>query len=94
VKDNQSVALHPSSGLQKVEWVMYDEFVLTSRNFIRTCTEVEPEWYAIIFFSCFCNAFAYLLRLLAIAPAYYDLNNFPPGETKNSLLRIQRRKGF
>jgi len=76
VKDNQSVALHPSSGLQKVEWVMYDEFVLTSRNFIRTCTEVEPEW------------------LLAIAPAYYDLNNFPPGETKNSLLRIQRRKGF
>lgn len=49
VKDNQAVALHPSSGLQKAEWVIYDEFVLTSRNFIRTCTEVEPEWYADLF---------------------------------------------
>lgn len=76
VKDNQAVALHPSSGLQKAEWVIYDEFVLTSRNFIRTCTEVEPEW------------------LLEIAPNYYDLNNFPPGETKNSLQRIQRRRGY
>jgi pre-mRNA-splicing factor ATP-dependent RNA helicase DHX15/PRP43 len=48
VKDNQTVALHPSSGLEKAEWVIYDEFVLTSRNFIRTCTEVEPEWYVVI----------------------------------------------
>eukprot|EP01124_Arcella_intermedia_P022454 TRINITY_DN3343_c0_g1_i1.p1 TRINITY_DN3343_c0_g1~~TRINITY_DN3343_c0_g1_i1.p1 ORF type:complete len:752 (+),score=116.29 TRINITY_DN3343_c0_g1_i1:332-2257(+) len=45
VKDNQVVALHPSTCLdRKPEWVLYNEFVLTSRNFIRTCTEVDPEW--------------------------------------------------
>jgi len=45
VKDNQVVALHPSTGMDhKPEWVMYDEFVLTTRNFIRTVTEIEPEW--------------------------------------------------
>jgi pre-mRNA-splicing factor ATP-dependent RNA helicase DHX15/PRP43 len=76
VKDNQTVALHPSSGLEKQEWVMYEEFVLTSRNFIRTCTEVEPQW------------------LIEIAPFYYDMNNFPPGETKNCLQRIQRRGNY
>ena len=26
------------------EFVVYHEFVLTSRNFIRTVTEVKPEW--------------------------------------------------
>lgn len=45
MKDNQVVALHPSTGLDhKPEWVVYDEFVLTSRNFIRTVTEIDPEW--------------------------------------------------
>ena len=45
VKDNQIVGLHPSTGLDNnPEWVLYNEFVLTTRNFIRTCTEVRPEW--------------------------------------------------
>eukprot|EP01120_Amphizonella_sp_Union-15-10_P015582 TRINITY_DN8051_c0_g1_i2.p1 TRINITY_DN8051_c0_g1~~TRINITY_DN8051_c0_g1_i2.p1 ORF type:complete len:705 (-),score=150.45 TRINITY_DN8051_c0_g1_i2:146-2260(-) len=45
IKDNQVVALHPSTGLDfKPEWVLYNEFVLTSKNFIRTCTAIEPEW--------------------------------------------------
>jgi len=45
VKDNQLVALHPSTGLDhQPEWVLYNEFVLTTRNFIRTVTEVDPEW--------------------------------------------------
>jgi pre-mRNA-splicing factor ATP-dependent RNA helicase DHX15/PRP43 len=45
VKDNQSVRLHPSTVLgQKPEWVLYNEFVLTTQNFIRTVTKVEPEW--------------------------------------------------
>ena len=36
-KDNQVVALHPSCNLDmKPEWVLYHEFVLTTRNFIRT----------------------------------------------------------
>ncbi len=45
VKDNQIVQLHPSSILDhKPDWVLFEEFVLTSKNFIRTVTAVEPEW--------------------------------------------------
>jgi pre-mRNA-splicing factor ATP-dependent RNA helicase DHX15/PRP43 len=45
VKDNQSVLIHPSSCLtNKPEWVLYHEFVLTTKNYIRTVTEVKPEW--------------------------------------------------
>ncbi|XP_054608545.1 pre-mRNA-splicing factor ATP-dependent RNA helicase DHX15 [Dunckerocampus dactyliophorus] len=45
VKDNQVVQLHPSTVLgRKPEWVLYSEFVLTAKNYIRTCTHVEPEW--------------------------------------------------
>ncbi|KAI8997108.1 P-loop containing nucleoside triphosphate hydrolase protein [Pilobolus umbonatus] len=45
VKDNQIVTLHPSSCLDhKPEWVLYNEFVLTTRNYIRTCVEVKAEW--------------------------------------------------
>lgn len=37
--------LHPSSALDhKPEWVVYNEFVLTSKNYIRTVTEVRPDW--------------------------------------------------
>ena len=45
IKDNQQVFIHPSCGLvDKPEWVMFNEFVLTSRPFIRTVTGVDPEW--------------------------------------------------
>ncbi|KAK3114016.1 DEAH-box ATP-dependent RNA helicase prp43 [Teratosphaeriaceae sp. CCFEE 6253] len=45
IKDNQSVLLHPSTVLgQDSEWVVYNEFVLTSKNYIRTVTAVKPEW--------------------------------------------------
>ncbi|CAL5357754.1 unnamed protein product [Camellia sinensis] len=45
VKDNQVVHLHPSNCLDhKPEWVIYNEFVLTSRNFIHTVTGVRGEW--------------------------------------------------
>ncbi|EFP81996.2 pre-mRNA-splicing factor ATP-dependent RNA helicase prp43 [Puccinia graminis f. sp. tritici CRL 75-36-700-3] len=44
-RDGQIVGLHPSCGLDSSpEWVLYNEFVLTTRNFIRICTEVKPEW--------------------------------------------------
>jgi len=39
------VALHPSCGLDtSPEWVIFNEFVLTTRPYIRTVTEVRPEW--------------------------------------------------
>jgi len=45
VKDNQVVALHPSTVLQhKPEWALYQEFVLTSKNYIRTVTDIKGEW--------------------------------------------------
>ncbi|KAL9611593.1 MAG: hypothetical protein Q9167_003782 [Letrouitia subvulpina] len=45
VKDNENVALHPSSVLQSdTEWLLYNEFVLTTKKFIRTVTTVKPEW--------------------------------------------------
>uniref|UniRef100_A0A1I8F103 RNA helicase n=1 Tax=Macrostomum lignano TaxID=282301 RepID=A0A1I8F103_9PLAT len=45
VKDNQNVQLHPSTCLdRKPEWVIYNEFVLTTKNYIRTCTDIKPEW--------------------------------------------------
>lgn len=43
--DNQSVLLHPSTVLGvDAEWVLYNEFVLTTKNYIRTVTSIKPEW--------------------------------------------------
>ncbi|PSN73336.1 P-loop containing nucleoside triphosphate hydrolase protein [Corynespora cassiicola Philippines] len=45
VKDEQNVLLHPSTVLSNdSEWVVYNEFVLTTKNYIRTVTSVKPEW--------------------------------------------------
>ncbi|PZC73126.1 hypothetical protein B5X24_HaOG209984 [Helicoverpa armigera] len=45
VKDNQVVQLHPSTCLDhKPDWVIYNEFVLTTKNYIRTVTDIKPEW--------------------------------------------------
>lgn len=45
IKDNQAVLLHPSTTLpKKPEWLIYNEFVLTSKNYIRTVTDVKPDW--------------------------------------------------
>ena len=50
--------------------VLYQEFVLTTRNYVRTCTNIKGDW------------------LVDIAPHYYDLTNFPPGETRRALERL------
>ncbi|KAJ6607255.1 P-loop containing nucleoside triphosphate hydrolase protein [Mycena sp. CBHHK59/15] len=48
VKDNQAVVLHPSCGLNRLvtkpKWVIFNEFVLTTKPYIRTVTEVQPQW--------------------------------------------------
>lgn len=50
VKDNQSVLLHPSSVLQQEsEWLVYNEFVLTTKNYVRTVTAVKAEWLLVCF---------------------------------------------
>ncbi|CAI6097029.1 unnamed protein product [Clonostachys chloroleuca] len=45
VKDHQAVLIHPSTVLRaEFDWVLYNEFVLTSKQYIRTCTGIRPEW--------------------------------------------------
>lgn len=45
VKDNQVVSLHPSSCLDhKPEWCIYNEFVLTSKNYIRCVSDIRGNW--------------------------------------------------
>ena len=44
-KDNQLVSIHPSSVLAaRPEWVLFEEFVLTTKNFIRTVTTTSVDW--------------------------------------------------
>jgi len=44
-RDSQEAALHPSTALaHKPEWVVYHEFVVTSRGYVRTVTHVWAEW--------------------------------------------------
>ncbi|KAG1671776.1 hypothetical protein FOA52_000153 [Chlamydomonas sp. UWO 241] len=75
VKDNQQVYLHPSTCLDhKPEWVLYQEFVLTSKNYIRTCIDIKGEW------------------LMDVAPHYYELSNYPPGDSKRALERLVAKK--
>lgn len=46
IKDNQTVQLHPSTCLDhKPDWVIYNEFVLTSKNYIRTVTDVKRKCF-------------------------------------------------
>lgn len=64
IKDNQVVALHPSTALDhKPEWVVYNEFVLTSKNYIRTVTDVKPGGHVRFSLSLFANG----VRLAAAA---------------------------
>lgn len=45
VKDNQLVSIHPSSVISdKPEWVLFEEFALTTKNFIRTVTVTSVDW--------------------------------------------------
>jgi pre-mRNA-splicing factor ATP-dependent RNA helicase DHX15/PRP43 len=45
VKDEQQVLIHPSTVIgHDAEWVLYNEFVLTTKNYVRTVTGIRPEW--------------------------------------------------
>ena len=45
VNGKGQVGLHPSTVIMnKPEWVVYNEYVVTNRNYIRTVTQVRPEW--------------------------------------------------
>lgn len=45
LKDDQVVLPHPSTVIDyKPEFVMYNEFMLTSKNYIRTLMVIDPTW--------------------------------------------------
>jgi len=93
IKDNQSVLLHPSTVLaHDAEWVLYNEFVLTTKNYIRTVVAIKPEWLLVCSVSSIYRLYDYLLTLKKdIAPTYYDINSFPKGEIRSALTRAADR---
>lgn len=103
IKDNQVVQLHPSTCLDhKPEWVVYNEFVLTTKNYIRTVTDVKREFEFNILENTFPASKNLMINvnslfsspaewLLKIAPQYYDMNNFPQCEAKRQLEVMQAR---
>ncbi|KDQ26805.1 hypothetical protein PLEOSDRAFT_1097303 [Pleurotus ostreatus PC15] len=45
VKENHFAKLHPSYGGPELpEWVLFNEFIITGRSFLRTVSAVSPEW--------------------------------------------------
>lgn len=97
------VHLHPSNCLDhKPEWVIYNEYVLTTRNFIRTVTDIRGEWLVSISGSCYLlfinirwikNRISLLVyRLVDVAQHYYDLSNFPNCEAKRALEKLYKKR--
>lgn len=98
IKDNQVVQLHPSTCLDhKPDWVLYNEFVLTTKNYIRTVTDCKRErTLNICVLKNIFNIICFHLNniadwLLKISPQYYDLNNFPQCEAKRQLEMLQSK---
>jgi pre-mRNA-splicing factor ATP-dependent RNA helicase DHX15/PRP43 len=44
VKENRLVLLHPSSVVGKRDWIVYNEYVSTKREYVRTASAIQPEW--------------------------------------------------
>lgn len=46
VVEQQPVSIHPGSALfqHQPDWVVYHELVLTSKEYMRECTAVDPRW--------------------------------------------------
>ena len=48
--EDHSVLIHPSSSVSnRTEWVVYIEFVLTRRNYIRTISRIDPKWLILLY---------------------------------------------
>ena len=46
MSDSQPVFVHPSSAIfnHSVEWVVYHTLVLTSKEYMREVTQIDPKW--------------------------------------------------
>ena len=69
--------------------------MLTTRPYIRTVTQIQPEWYAFYVFIHFLSDTKCPLpiyRLLELAPLYYDLREFKDAEYTRALKKVQAKK--
>ena len=75
------------------EWVIFNEFVLTSKSFIRTVTTVKAEWYVLSFemYAQTPNSFC-LSRLLEYGGEYFNFKTFPEGEAKTAHLGVMNKR--
>lgn len=91
IKDNQQVTLHPSCGLDtQPEWVLFNEFVLTTRPYVRTVSTVNPEWCVQL--STSVDSLTHVFsRLLQVAANYYDIDLWKESEAKRALLRVREK---
>jgi pre-mRNA-splicing factor ATP-dependent RNA helicase DHX15/PRP43 len=77
--NNQAVMIHPSSVLQTdYEWVLYNEFVLTTKQYVRTVTGIRPEWLLVSSHYSIESAMRQQLTKYSqeIAPIYYDVDSW------------------
>ena len=46
IVENQPVFIHPSSALfqRQPDWLMYHELVMTTKEYMRECTIIDPRW--------------------------------------------------
>lgn len=48
IKSKTSVSIHPTSSLKDKEppprWILYHELVLTTKEYMRNCIEIDPDW--------------------------------------------------
>jgi pre-mRNA-splicing factor ATP-dependent RNA helicase DHX15/PRP43 len=76
---------------------------LTTRNFIRTVTDIRGDWLVIIWQTAspfmsiedlkeFLTCLSFMCRLIDVAPHYYDLSNFPSCEAKRVLERLYNKR--
>lgn len=75
----QVVALHPSCGLEtQPEWVIFNEFALTTRPYLRTVTEVRPEWCVQLLLPHMRLSYRiYLVQATGIRPGLLRSEDFP-----------------
>ncbi|KAF8803325.1 P-loop containing nucleoside triphosphate hydrolase protein [Phlegmacium glaucopus] len=99
VKDHQVVILHPSCGLDtQPEWVVFNEFILTTRPHVRTVSEVQVDWYVVLYCISMALENAHrcgghsLHRLFEYASNYFDLTTFPDGQIKQALQRASKKR--
>ena len=46
IKNAHTVSIHPSSSMFEVlpKWIIYNELVFTTKEFMRNVIEIKPEW--------------------------------------------------